>query len=95
MGRMGLEAFGAEAERQGMPIETALAWHFQANCYPPIPSVFIPTAKRAIQCVNAGKNDTLVKMPKGITHKTWGAKVPAYVLIDSLNLGALCNEEEF
>jgi len=95
MGRMGLEAFGEETKRQGLSIETALAWHFQSNCYPPIPSVFIPTAKRAIECVNAGENDSLVKMPKGVTHRHWGSKVPAYVLVDALNLGALCNEEEF
>ncbi len=95
MGRMGLESMGDEVKRQGLTLETALAWHFQANCYPPIPSVFIPTAKRAIERVNAGDNSALVKMPKGITHKVWGAKVPAYVLVDSLHLGALCNEEEF
>ena len=41
MGRMGLEAFGDETKRQGLPIESALAWHFQSNCYPSIPLAFM------------------------------------------------------
>ena len=47
--------------------ETMLGHHLQYNHYPPIATVFVETARRAIQLVDEECWDEEIVMPNGVT----------------------------
>ena len=67
-------------------LENALHYHLTANHYPPFPAYMVTPAQQAIQLGNQGEWDQLVDLPEGVRHNTYGASVPAQVVIASLHL---------
>jgi len=55
-----------EAVNDGsISLETALAWHLQANHYPPVHPVFVDAALKAIEAAQFGEYDNAVELPNG------------------------------
>lgn len=81
MGRLAAEDMAANAS-----LETALQWHLEANCFPPIPEVY-DAALAAIIAVNDGEWDEEIALPEGVTwrgHTT----APAWACVDGWHLEA-------
>jgi hypothetical protein len=77
----------------GLDLETQIRWHFQSNCYPPIPSEMVVPAVAAIRLAADGESDKVVEMPSGVEHRKFGSYVPAWVVIQSLHLEAFVGGE--
>lgn len=70
-------------------IDEVLSWHFQSNCYPPVPLHMIEPAKQAIDACNQGDPGEKIDMgDTGIYHRVYGTLVPAEVIIEQLRLEA-------
>lgn len=86
MGRMYAEGI-KETE---ISLEQQITWHLRGNHYPPVHPVFVPVAIDAIEKVNSGEGQTVIKMPNGV-EKT------AYGIVDGLHLENWCypDDEDF
>ena len=47
------------------PLRAKLEWHLQSNHYPPIDTVFIDSAIKAIDCMIDEEPETEIKLPNG------------------------------
>jgi hypothetical protein len=92
---MGLMSVLAMREAgQQVSQDELIAWHFQGNCYPPIPLAWIKPAKRAIKLVSSGRSQDKVYLRR---HVKWcpKASVAAWKLVEAFHLeGFLDNEED-
>jgi hypothetical protein len=51
-------------------LDVALRWHFEVNCYPPLPPVLLEPAKKAIELANANKRDEEIDLTgAGVLYK--------------------------
>lgn len=66
-----------------LSLKRQIAIHLQSNHYPSVHPVFIPTAIDAIEMVNSGEGNTVIKMPNGV-EKT------AYKIVEGLHLETWC-----
>lgn len=81
---MGLMAAIDVADQMGVN-ETTIGWHFNHNCYPPVPAVMIDPALSAIAAFDTGDEVRLITLPDGVTYRG-DTVVPAYRLVDSFHL---------
>lgn len=49
--------------------DRALAWHMQANLYPPPPDTMTPVAYQAIKACNEGEIDRPIDLPAGVRYR--------------------------
>jgi len=96
MGRRNLEAMLEVTD-----FDTVLAWHLQANLYPPVPIEMVAPAKRAIEAIQAGKPTTPIALvlPSGAYGRLYHGRTaytapPASVLADVLHLDAFITPAE-
>jgi len=80
MGRMQAESM-AEFD---IPLETAIRWQLRNNHFPPVPSEMIPVSIKAVELAREGKHTEKITTP--FEHRTYGWKVPAYVIVDAYHL---------
>ena len=77
--------------------DVALAWHMDANIYPPRPALK-SVAKAAIVAVREGEPERLIELPTGYSFgrpenpDAWKAKVPAGHVIHELRLDAFLED---
>lgn len=74
-------------------LEQQVAWHFQSNCYPPVPSLMIPFAVKAINYANDGEWDLAVECPSGVSWRGQ-EQVAVHNIIDQLHLEAFVDTED-
>ena len=93
MGRMQLEGM---IEMAGTSDEI-LTWHLTSpsQSYPPHPVEMVAVARAAIDAANAGENDKLIDLFDGVTWRDGRDSVEAWRLVDSLNLDAFIEQDEF
>ena len=89
MGHLSAQDFAAHSPS----LEATLTWHFQSNCYPPVPSLMIRPAIEAIRAVASGEARKLIDLPKGVKYKTGATEVTACTLVDSLRLDAFVTDQ--
>jgi hypothetical protein len=65
MGSLHAMVYANSVKDGSMDLDTALLIQLQSNHYPPIHSVFIPVAKRAIELANDGNWSQIIDMPNG------------------------------
>jgi len=87
-------AYALGIAESGLELATQLHWHFTTNCYPPVPLEMVPVAEAAINLTNRGEADEMVAMPDGVEHRKYGTQVPAWVIVNSLHLGAFIESLE-
>jgi len=85
MGQLGVEAMIDVTD-----IDTALTWHLESNHYPPVPVVFVETAKAAIEAANEGDWDRVIPFPEGAQVESDAA----YAIVDGLHLGSFITYED-
>jgi hypothetical protein len=56
-----------QVKQENLKLEIALEQHLQYNHYPPVPTVFIPSCKKAIELANDEKWDEELALPNGKT----------------------------
>lgn len=71
-----------------------VAWHFQSNCYPPVPGLMIPFAVEAIELANDGEWDTFIECPAGVSWRGQDS-VAVHNIIEQLHLDAFVVSEDF
>jgi hypothetical protein len=74
-------------------LDTALRWHFQSNCFPPVPVQMVEPAKAAIAAVVDDEADQLIDLPEGVSHRRYGTQMPAGVFCDEMRLEAFVEYE--
>lgn len=77
-------------------LEQQVSWHFQSNCYPPIPQLMVPLAVEAIDYAIADEWDEVLDLPEGVSFRGDTA-VSVATIIDGLFLQAFVDvgsEEE-
>lgn len=96
MGRMHAEEY-AEAGRNGMfPMETILAWHLQANHYPPVSTQWIPVCVEAISLANDGLWDDVIPLKEnyGFYTGTGRETITVAEVVEGLHLDSWIEYEE-
>ena len=73
--------------------EQQVAWHFQSNCYPPVPGLMIPFAVKAINLANRGDWNTLVDCPSGVSWRG-NDQVAVHTIIEQLHLEAWVEDDD-
>lgn len=70
----------------------ALAWHLQANLYPPPPAFMRQPAADAIDACNEGEPDRPIALPEGTLYRG-EPEAPARAIIDSFRLEAFLDSD--
>jgi hypothetical protein len=70
-----------------LSLEQQISWHFQGNCYPPVPQFMVPIAVKAIQAVNDEEPMAPIDLPEGVEFRG-STTVPASQIVNSLRLDA-------
>ena len=83
MGYMNALAMAGATDRH-----TALSWHLQANCYPPVHQAFLPVCEQAIDAALEDDWDREIEMPNGLV------RTAAYI-VDGLHLEAFLVEQDY
>ena len=74
-------------------LNTAVEWHLQYNCYPPVPVEMASTAVKAIEaCVNE-EPDILVELPEGVAFKDGRTAIAAFQVVELLRLNAFVEHQ--
>lgn len=70
-----------------LSLEAGLAYHLQANHYPPVPVAMVDACIDAIDAYHAEDFQKLIKLPEGIT---WRGEnfAPAHEIVDAHHLDA-------
>lgn len=69
MGAMHAEEMAAAAGEGEVSMRMALNWHLQSNHFPPVHTVFVDSAMKAIRLVADEEYDEVLELPNGI-HKS-------------------------
>ena len=77
----------AQEMKNMLELDQLLHWHLQYNHFPPIHTIFIETAKRAIDLANKGEWETIVVLPNGRI-------LTAAKIIEQLHLETFLDSEE-
>lgn len=86
-------ALQAREMASAMPLEQALAWHLQANHYPPIPTSMVLPCSEAINAYWEDDLERAIELPEGVYYR--GEPVaPARAIIINHHLEAWCESEE-
>lgn len=85
-------ALQAREMASAMPLEQALAWHLQANHYPPIPTSMVLPCSEAINAYWEDDLERAIELPEGVYYR--GEPVaPARAIIINHHLEAWCESE--
>jgi hypothetical protein len=76
-----------------MSLEQALAWHLQANHYPPIPTSMVLPCSEAINAYWEDDLERAIALPEGVYYRGEPA-APARAIIINHHLEAWCESEE-
>lgn len=78
-----------------LEIESAIAWHLQANHYPPVPASMVKPCLEAIDNAIAGDWLKMVEMPEGVSYR--GSRfAPTDAIIEQHHLSTWVElDEEF
>jgi hypothetical protein len=87
MGTMQAAAFAEEVQQGNIDLDSALEWHLTANHYPPMHPLFVPSAKEAIEAVNADDPGREITMVNGQT-------LMAIDIVSGMHLHAFLDEQE-
>ena len=76
-----------------LEIESAIAWHLQANHYPPVPQSMVKPCLEAIDNAIAGDWLKMVEMPEGVSYR--GSRfAPTDAIIEQHHLHAWVELDE-
>lgn len=75
-----------------MSLESKVSWHFQSNCYPPVPQFMVPIAVEAVRQAVEGNWDEVLELPEGVAYRNQ-PEVSVGDIVDSLHLGAFVEAE--
>ena len=87
MGSLHAMEYANSVKEGGMDLDTALLIQLQSNHYPPIHSVFVPVAKKAIELANQGEWSEIIDMPNG-------RSLSVSSIIEQLHLDSFLDGEE-
>ena len=84
--------------RDVMTFDETLEWHLTKNCIPDKPVCMIPVCKIAIELINSGNRETLVKLPEQISWMSFHTfkfedEAPAIEIVEWCDLQPYCNQE--
>ena len=82
-----------EVHTGSLDLGTALHWHLQSNCYPPVHLSMVEPCRKAIDAVNESVPGELISLPKGILWKGMD-QAPASALVESYHLEAFLTQED-
>lgn len=68
-------------------LESKVSWHFQSNCYPPVPQFMVPIAVEAVMLAVEGNWDEVLELPEGVSYRDQ-SEVSVGAIVDSLHLDA-------
>lgn len=88
-----LSALAMTDEELGMTLEQQIGMHFASNCYPPVPAIMIEPSIKALDLVNEGKGNVMVRLPEGVTFRGYPL-APAHEIVDQHRLYAWVVESE-
>jgi hypothetical protein len=80
---------------EDLSLEAGLAYHLQANHYPPVPVAMVQPCIDAIDAFNEQEYSRDINLPEGIS---WRGQTscPASAIVDAHHLEAWCeNDEEY
>jgi hypothetical protein len=79
---------------EGISLDAGLAYHLQANHYPPVPVSMVDACIEAIDAYNDEDYRREIDLPEGVL---WRGQVtaPADAIIDAHHLDAWLNQEEY
>ena len=80
-------AIQAREIRDTLELDQLLHWHLQYNHYPPIHTIFIESAKKAINLANHNEWETNINLPNG-------RKLSVAEIVDRLHLDTFLDSEE-
>lgn len=80
--------------QENVSIETGLAYHLQANHYPPVPTSMVQPCIDAIDAYWEEDLNREIELPEGVSWRGQD-KAPAYAIIESHHLEAWCQEDEY
>ena len=85
----------AEMTSEGeVSMEQALAWHLQANHYPPVPTSMVQPCIDAIRAIVDDEDvDAEIILPEGITY-TGMPTAPAWAIVEQHHLDAWIEDAE-
>jgi len=67
MGTMNAEEMAAAVGEGETSMRMALTWHLTSNHFPPVHTIFVDVAIRAIMCAAAEEFDEVIEMPNGVS----------------------------
>lgn len=70
-----------------MSLESKVSWHFQSNCYPPVPQFMVPIAVEAVMLAVEGNWDEVLELPEGVSYRDQ-SEVSVGAIVNSLHLDA-------
>ena len=73
--------------QEDLSLETGLAYHLQANHYPPVPVAMVQPCIDAIDAYHDEDYGRLIKLPEGITWRG-ETSAPAHAIADAHHLDA-------
>lgn len=87
MGRVRAMEFASLVEDGSISIDSALEYHLRHNHYPPIPSVFIPIAKKALEIAReALEHHDYERFDETLVSPTTGKKATIRHIIEVMHL---------
>jgi hypothetical protein len=93
MGYTQAAGFAHEVALGTISLYTAIEYQLQHNHYPPVPSMMIPVAVKAVELAQAGDWDARVELPAGISYRG-AAAVTVGALIGALHLEPFVSDSE-
>lgn len=76
-----------------LPLRTALKWHLQSNHFPPVPSVMVPVAERAVLAARGDDWAKLLRLPDGVRYRG-NVKASVADIVESFHLDAFVETQE-
>lgn len=83
----------AQEMAEMLDIDSALAWHLQANHYPPVPATMVQPCKEAIQAGLEGDWLRSIELPAPVKYRG-SSFAPANVIIEQHHLDAWLELDE-
>jgi len=78
---------------EDLSLEAGLAYHLQANHYPPVPVAMVQPCIEAIDAYWEEDFDRAIEMPEGVSYKG-KTHAPAWAIVEQHHLGAWLPQEE-
>jgi hypothetical protein len=83
----------AQEMANALPLEQALAWHLQANHYPPIPKSMVLPCSEAINAYWEDDLERAIALPEGVYYRGKPFASAGAIIINH-HLEAWCDDEQ-